>query len=187
MANNAQEYRVNGEAPISVGTGSAYALEVLGVSEAGVSIEIVEHEEPVYSDVGGSRAPVDFKRMGREAFIGARLISWNETIFRKCWNRPFIYPNASSHTPGDGVEVPRGQLIGSAGGYFPLAIAGQFEDPWYFFYTKMLGQPKRVTLGTNQLAWDVRFHAWVFIAGTATALTTLSTSALPKLFQRSIP
>lgn len=187
MPNNVQQYRVSGEAPISVGTGSAGALEVLGVSESGVTIDIVQHEEPIYSDVGGSRSPVDFKRMGEEAVITMRLISWHELIRRKLENRPFIYPDTTSFTPGDGVAVPRGQLLATNGGAIPLAIGAQFEDPWYFTTTKVLGQPRRVTLGTNQTVWDLRFFAWVYIPGNLTSLTGLSTSALPRLYSRVLP
>jgi hypothetical protein len=187
MANNVQQYRVSGEAPISVGTGSAGALETLGVSESGVTIEIIEREEPIYTDVGGAQAPVDFKRMGHEALISLRLISWHELIRRKLESRPFVYPNTTVFTPDEGVAVPRGQLLASNGGAFSLAVAAQFEDPWFFPTTKIMGQPRRVTLGTNQTVWDLRFYAWVFIPGNLTSLTGLASASLPRLYSRAIP
>jgi hypothetical protein len=186
MPNNVQQYHVSGEAPISVGTGSAGALEVLGVSKDGVTINEVFKERASMSDVGGSESPVDFQDMGSEAYIDLTLIAWTENILRKLRNRPYVQPNGTVFTPGDGVAVPRGQLLGTNGRAFSCAIGAQYEDPWLFTTCKILGQPFSVRAGTNQMECKIRLHAWVFIPGNLTSLAALATNALPKLYQRSL-
>jgi hypothetical protein len=186
MPNNVQQYHVSGEAAISVGTGADGALEVLGISRDGVSIQIIQKERPIKSDVGGSESAVEYQRMGEEAFIDLTLVAWKEDILRKVRNRPFKLPNNAPFAPADGVAIPRGPLLGTGGGLFAVGIGAFYEDPWYFFNCKVFGQPQSVTVGTVNSEYKLRFHAFVFVPGDITSITGMATADYPRLFSHSL-
>jgi hypothetical protein len=68
--------RVNGVAEIKVGTGSAGALELLGHSFEGTTIDPQMVEEPVFTDAGGgpNGIPVTFIKLGRFDIISADIV-----------------------------------------------------------------------------------------------------------------
>lgn len=186
MPNDVMQYHVSGEAPISVGTGVEGALEVLGISRDGVSIQILQRERAIKSDVGGSEVAVDYQRMGMEAFLDITLVSWKETVLRKLRNRPFVYPDGVVLNPAEGQGVPNGQLLGQSGGYFPVYIGAFFEDTWLFPTCKLLGQPQSVTVGTVASEYKLRFHGIVHIPGSIVSLTGLPSNQLRHLYERSL-
>jgi hypothetical protein len=188
MAARTGLYRlVNGEATLSVGTGSSDALETLGSSEDGVSVQITEFTQPIYNDVGGPDTPVDFQRMGKTGTITVTLVDVNDSVMRKVRNRKFTNPAGTVITLADGVEPPRGTMVGLGGQSFKLAIAAQWEDPWYFPNAKLARTPQDFKLGTTLTKWRFTFDVWAYIPPTMTSLTALTAENLPLLYSRAIP
>jgi hypothetical protein len=189
MSNSVVKDHVSGEAPISVGTATAGALEVLGLSVDGVEIQLLQVENPVMADIGGNQLPVDFQHMGEQAFVTVTLSRWNEDVLRKIRSRPFTLgiPAVAQATPADGLARPRGQLIGAGGAAFKLVISAQYEDPWHFYTTKIVGSPQPFKVGTVVTNYQLRFHAWTFIPGNLVSLNGLTAANLPKLYDRALP
>lgn len=177
---------VSGECPISVGTGTSDALEWLGTSEDGVSIEVNTYDDAIMTDVGGSQVPVDFQRMGQDCIIRVTIVDVVDSVMRKIANRRLTLPDASVHSPAEGVAVPRGTLIGQGGQAFKLSIAAQWEDPFYFPTVKLLGA-RSFTVGTKMTKWKMVFQAWPYVAPTVQSITALATSSYPILYARAIP
>lgn len=188
MAARTALYRlVNGEATISVGTGSSDALEVLGTSEDGVQIQITEFTQPIYNDVGGPDTPVDFQRMGKTGTIQFTLIDVNDSVMRKIRNRRYTQPGGTVVNLGDGIEPPRGTMVGLGAQAFKVAIAAQWEDPFYFPTAKLARTPVSFKLGTTLTKWQFTLDVWAYIAPTVTNLTSLAEGSLPILYSRAIP
>lgn len=188
MAARTALYRlVNGEATLSVGTGASDALEVLGTSEDGVSVQITEFFQPIFNDVGGPDTPVDFQRMGRSGTITVTLVDVVDSVLRKLRTRKFVNPAGTTINIVDGEEAPRGTMVALGGQAFKLSIGAQWEDPFYFPTAKLARNPQQFKLGTTLTKWQLTFDVWAYIAPTVTNLTSLGTGSLPLLYARAIP
>lgn len=158
----AEAVHVSGEARIKIGSGSVGALEILGVSEDGVDINIEDHVDPVMTDTFGPRVPFDEQHFLETGTIQMRLIFYDEAILAKI-RRPLL------NSAAEGTMVEAGTLYGAAGHYFRLLILSPQDSlPWNFLSARM-ERAKRVKIGTKRNAWDLSFFAipYTGFAGTS--------------------
>ena len=149
-----QSIHVGGESQIKTGTGSAQALEILGVSVDGVDIEIEDHVSPIYTDTNGGpegRIPFDEMGYGQTANIRAQLVFYDETILAKL--RPTFVGGS------EGLQDVAGTLFGAGSKYFRLLVLSPTDGvPWNFLKARMTGS-KRVKIGVRQSVWNLSFFA----------------------------
>jgi hypothetical protein len=155
-------------------TGTAGALEALGISAEPGSIEIIFHEEDRKSD-GAGRAPADIQAMGQEAVIDLVLGSRDDAVMAKAMQRS---QGAAGNTT-EGLGAAPGVLLGSAGLTFGLYLPSSTDLPWYFPTCKI--SAPRWQPGTKSDDLRVRFRAWRFVSGIMTS------SSAVELYRRSAP
>jgi hypothetical protein len=163
-------HHVFGEAAVTVGLGSAGALQVLGYSIDGVDIEINDEVEPVFDDRFGPRVPTDEQKFLESARIRAQIIFWDETVRQNVFIR-------SQNNVTEGVMPGAGLLWGAGGFYYRLLInvplvSPTNESPWNFLNARMMGsQPIKV--GTKVSAWNMTWFAKPFTLATSASGTVL--------------
>lgn len=164
----ATTYHVPGPVQISTGTGSAGALQLLGLTEDGVDLSIDTAMEPLMSDVAGVSKPADLQDMGDDATIRVPLVTYDSTVLEVLRKRG---------GSASGVSGARGALMGTGGIAFRLLL-NSADEPWNFF-TAILRNAQEVKLGTKYSVWRLTFYAWVFVPAGNT------TPAGLKLYDRS--
>lgn len=151
---------VSGEALIKTGTGSASALETLGVSVDGVDIDIEDHVDPIFTDTFGPKVPFEEQSFLQSARINIRLVFYDEAILLK------LRPQLVSGT--EGTMSQAGSLFGASGKYFRLLILSPLDTlPWNFLYARC-DRGKKVKIGTVKNVWDLNFFAIPY-TGTVTS------------------
>lgn len=146
----AQAVHVNGEAQIKI-TAPGGSLEVLGVSEDGVDIEIEDMVEPVYTDTFGPKVPFDEQGFLQVAHIRARLIFYDEAVLLKLRSLP------AGGT--DGTMSQAGALLGANSKYHRvLVLSPNAVLPWNFPTARIDGS-RKVKVGTKRNAWDISWFA----------------------------
>lgn len=82
-------FNVAGPLQIWVNTGTSAAMEQLGWTAEGISIEEIQYHVPLYSDrVGGPNgAPEDYQLFGGQHRISGTLVKWDAAILAKMANR----------------------------------------------------------------------------------------------------
>lgn len=181
MSNAAQKYHAYGAGLIQVGVGVSNALVTLGYSEKGIILEGHNPTNPVYSDLGGPMVPVDYQYMGEFWTVDIEAVAFVENVRRALRGRQFLSDGTTR--AGEGVAGPRGQLVGTGGLSFSLAIvpAAIYAEDVHYFATAMLDERSRANLGTEYMKASLRFICWPFIAGSATTAsgTACMARALP--------
>lgn len=106
-------FTVAGALQIWCGTGASAAMEFLGLTARGATINEHSYQRDLKSDrLGGDAGPpADFLHLGRHDIIEFELAEYNETILAKLEKRA----NAS-------VTIDPGTLLGCAGAYFRFAF-----------------------------------------------------------------
>ena len=95
MAATGIQFWVNGPVTICVGTASGNVLEALGISEAGVRVDINGSFEPVHSDDLGPGTPRDMQYFAEHAIITFDLNQWDQDV----WSRLSKRINLNSANP----------------------------------------------------------------------------------------
>jgi hypothetical protein len=150
---------VNGTALVSVGTGSAGALETLGYTDQGVDIEIEELTNDIITDVMGM-APQEVQSMGMIARITVPLIAVDRTVLAKITGR-------GDRTTVGLVNTP-GLLLGTNSHLFRVGIAAPLDTPWSF--SKCFMRPGfGAKLATKANPFRVQFTAIPYAAYTVTS------------------
>lgn len=142
-------YTVNGSALVYVGTGSLFALELLGYTDNGVDIQVNYNRSEIFTDIYGPMTPHDLQDMGMTARIVAPFIVIDRTIMSKLLT---LGDNGGSggaaqgqlNTAGLplGAGFPNG--VGGSGYLVPVVIASPADVNWKFWYCAV-----RPTLGTR--------------------------------------
>lgn len=179
-ATNVQAYRVYGGLSVQVGTSTNNALETLGVTQEGGTINITRHRRPVYSDVGGPETPVDIQDMGETAMIRFSLIAYNEDVLRRLAMKS---KTGIEKVDAYGNITPRGRCIGTDGGTFRLFLPPSLtatnvvsEESWYFG-TCDLTNAEEVKIGTVVTTVRMEFYAFPYIAGDAVKISAINADA----------
>jgi hypothetical protein len=152
-------YAVSGTAFVLVGTGVDGALEILGYTEQGVTLDITEFKTEIKTDLYGSETPQDFQAMGLIAKVSAPLIAIDTDVL------------ASISTRGDNAFVGEmatpGLVLGINGFAFPLAITTVFDPggPFYFFSALLTAQQVRRATKANPFLCE--FVCWPYAPFTA--------------------
>lgn len=158
----ASAYHVNGPAIFKVGTGVNAALEVLGVCEEGIDINITPIYAEVKSDAAGEGGVAEMQKMNDVAEIRGRLIAYDESVFQKI----------KSHGLTDGLALPPGTLMGTGGYAFKLVIPSD-DLPWRFPKCLLRGN-QAIRLGTKYTVPQITFFAWRYLPGTATTVNNVA-------------
>lgn len=148
---------VSGECLLRTGTGGSNALEDLGYTVDGVDLEFHRHTSDVKADTGGGEegVPVDVQEMGKEAFIRAQLVSYDEAVLAK------IRKDADETTEGGLATI--GRLLGANGHLFRLLLTSPSEAVPWNFPTVYLHDSASVKLGTKRTIWNLTFRAIAYI------------------------
>ena len=152
-------YTINGAALVYTGTGASNALEVLGYTEDGVDIEIIENVTPIMTDLFGPETPQDFQMMGMVARITCPLIAIDRTVLAKVMGKTDRTTVGEIGTPG---------IVAGVGSYaFKVGIAAPADSPWTF--PACIVRPGwRSKLGTRARPFIGEFFAWPYASYTAT-------------------
>lgn len=157
-------YTINGSALVYVGTGTAFALELLGYTDNGVDIQINTNKSEIFTDIYGPMTPHDFQDMGMTARVVAPLVAIDRTVFGKLITRG---DNSGSGGVTQGLLNTAGLPVGVNSFYVPVVIASPFDVNWKFSYCLV-----RPTVGTRLATkinpLRVEFLAWPFQSFTAT-------------------
>lgn len=79
---------VPGQAQIFTGTGGGGALEFLGTTESGATIQYMRGLEPVMADLAGTQFPFDVQWMGQIAFVRFSIRIFNWDVLDRCQASP---------------------------------------------------------------------------------------------------
>lgn len=152
----AESIHVSGVSRCRTGTGSAGALEDLGVSLDGMEIDLVEFTSPVYTDERGGPEgpPVDEQNFGQIAVITGQLVKMDRAVLAKLRGRI---------STTDGTLGVAGILWGVGVKYFRLLITSA-DEPWNFPTARLLGSTVH-RIGTKRTVVNVRFQAIAFNSG----------------------
>lgn len=151
-------YTIGGVALVYTGTGANSALELVGYTEDGVDVEIIENVEPVMTDLFGPLTPQDFQSMGMVARVTVPFIAVDRTVFNKLTGKGDRTTVGLINTPGI--------TLGNSHA-FRLGIAAPLDTPWSF--TKAIVRPgTRWRTGTKARPWVMEFFAWPYVLYTAT-------------------
>jgi len=164
-------YAVNGAALVYVGTGGGGALQLLGYTDQGVDMEIMENKMEIFTDIFGPMTPQDFQEMGLMARVAVPLIAMDRTVLNTVIGR-------SDQTTKGQVGTP-GLVLGVNGYSFRLGIASLFDSPWNF--PAAITRPRFGTrLATKANPFRIEFLAWPYAPYTVTTgrNTTLWTRSL---------
>ncbi len=156
----ARAYHVDGPVLILTGTGTAAALEELGICEDGVDVAFTWYEEPVMSDAAGPRVPVELQDFGADATIRGRLRDYDLVVLQKL--RALAQGNTT-----EGLSGAPGRLVATSGGAYRVVLRGA-DEVLRFTTTTLRGQQPQ-KMGTKAKAPQVEFYSWRFVpAGTNT-------------------
>ena len=162
-------FAVNGPSLIYVGTGGGGALQLLGYTDQGTDVEVMENKAEIYSDIFGPMTPHDFQDMGMMARIVAPLIAMDRTVLATVTGRGDRSAVGQVSTPG---------LVIGTDWAFRVGIASTFDSPWSF--SRCLMRPRFGTrLATKANPFRVEFFAWPWapvttVSGVNTTLWTRS-------------
>lgn len=168
MAATGIQFWVNGPVTLYAGTGSASALEKVGITEAGVGIEMMGGNSPVYSDDLGPETPRDVLLYPEHAFIRFDLNQFDETVTRKLLARFFKRAGAQTGgTPGTYMAADPGSLVQAEGldyrllVYAPYSAKSQYTglNSHNFLSAFLEGQVSIAPLGTRLKKFAGVFHA----------------------------
>ena len=111
-----------GAAPVSVGTGSANALQLLGYTVNGCEIESTKIIEEVPGDQGGGEGgtPIEFQHLGRYDIVRLELSKIDMTVFNKI--EAAVNANGTLSSVVAGTAPTPGSLIIGNSAYFRLLI-----------------------------------------------------------------
>jgi hypothetical protein len=170
---------VSGECLLKTGTGSVGALESLGVSVAGVDINITDHTDPVYTDTNGPRVPFDEQQFLEDATITCKLVFYDETVLSHIRSRIAILASNA-----DGTIGAAGVLWGAGGNYFRLLCLSPVDATPYNFPKARLKDAMRVKKGTVRSEWDLTFYSIPYTgsAGSTLGNTLWNTTTTAILF-----
>ena len=150
-------YAVNGAALVYVGTGTLGALQLLGFTDQGVDVEIMENKAEIFTDIFGPMTPHDFQDMGMVARIVCPLIAMDRTVMNTVLGR-------SNQTTKGQVGTP-GLVLGVNGYAFRVGISSLFDVPWSFSYA--VTRPRHGTrLATKANPYRIEFFAWPYASYT---------------------
>ena len=159
-------YTINGPALVNVGTGSAGALELLGYTDHGVRIRIIENYSDIITDIMGPMTPQDVQNMSFVANISCPLIAMDRTVMAKLQGRGDRTTAGLSSSPG--------LVMGATGWAFRVGIASSAlqgvaaDSPWSF--SKCITRPGFDTqLATRANPFNIEFFAWPYSLFTNTS------------------
>lgn len=144
-------FMVNGSALLYTGTGGGGALELLGYTDNGVRMRVIENYSDIISDVFGPMTPHDIQQMGMVANISVPLIACDRSVLAKVTGRSNRAAVGQIGTPG--------LVMGVAGYAFRVGIASPADNPWSFPYC--ITRPGFDTqLATKANPFVLEFFAW---------------------------
>jgi hypothetical protein len=108
-------------------------FELLGYTDHGVRMRVVKNISDIITDVYGPMTPHDLQDMGMIANIQVPLIASDRLVLNSILN-------PGNRTQSGNINTP-GLVLGANSNLFAvgitsdsLALAGQVDDPWVFFY-----------------------------------------------------
>ena len=157
-----------GAANILTGTGNAGALEQLGYSVDGVTINLNLRTEDVQCDIYGPLVPFDIQRFLVDANVTCQLVYWDDVVLNK---------NRRTTTAGvPGVMEDAGILVGFGGNAFRLVIRStptgtgltNVEGCWNF-PNSVLVNTDSFNLGTRRSIHTIEWRCFPTLAQTGTS------------------
>lgn len=171
---NTLVYRVFGAALVQVGTGANNALQTLGYTVDGATIEETYATEPIMTDVAGTVYAGEYQKMGIGIKISGNLISWNPTVWDAVLKK-------MSNGSTAGTQGATGALVftNSNTMKFALVSADTLEDP-YFIPVALFKDPQNRKLASkhNPLNFTAVGHAMHLATATTIANTAVWTRTL---------
>lgn len=158
-------YTINGPALVYVGTGGSGALQLLGYTDGGVELEMMENSSEIFTDVFGPMTPQDFQQMGIVARVVAPLVAIDEAVQAGIINR-------TSHTAGfPGLTGLPGQVLGVGGYAYRLAIAsGQAPAAGNLIFSAAIIRPRwSWRMATKVFPQRFEWFCWPYAPYTATS------------------
>lgn len=148
----AETIQVDGVATITVGTGTAGALETLGKSIDGVQITEFNATYDVYGDEGGGPegVPIDCQDMGEWHVIRMLLTKYDEAVINKL---RAIFRGGTA-----GAARTKGGLFGAGSGAFRVVLHSVLRPRNY--PTCIFKEPREVNKGTKHSQAQVIFTAY---------------------------
>lgn len=185
-------YAIGGTAFIWVGTkndvGTSVAFSLLGYTEKGVDMRIVENKTEIMTDLFGDKTPQDYQDMGMVGEIVAPLIAYDSAVLASIIGRGDRTTWGSLNTPG----LPLFQF-----GYgFPVVIATPLAaaipanlqipttpgfnagTPWYFYKCLLKTEGQRLATKANPFLLELIANPWVPFTATTGRDAPLFTRAL---------
>lgn len=165
-----RQFFVSGPTSISVGTGVAGALEFLGFSEGGISVEFNAEFDDVLCDIGGGKLPTDVIFQGMDAFIRAEVSNYDETVMTSLLARVFSGGSGSipAGTMGSLMNAQsQSQRLLLMSPYSSLTAFSTMIPAYNFLSTYLVGSAS-VELGTKVKKWRLVWRAipiWTVSAG----------------------
>lgn len=150
-------YHVHGPAYIQVGTGTADALETLGMSKDGIRIRIETKHRKHMGDAAGPEVPSVIQQMGSEAFIDIDLFAFDDAVLAKCRRR-------AEASATEGVAGIPGQVLDATYTH-KLYIPSATDLPWNF-PVAILQNAQEEKPGTELKVPKLTFYAYRLIAPT---------------------
>lgn len=143
---------VAGALPVSVGTGSAAALESLGYSTNGIEITEEVYSIPVPGDEhgGDEGAPIDFQKLGEKHTIRMELSKYDPAVAAK------LQPKLLGGTAG---QVGAYGLLLFAGSYSFRVLLNNGTFTRNYPRCILIGQPIELNAGTKFTRLRVEFEA----------------------------
>jgi hypothetical protein len=148
---------------LRTGTGSANALEDLGVSVDGIDIAITDYTEAIYTDSYGADVPFDEQQFLADAVVSGQLVFYDEAVLAKLRGRP----NAV-----DGQLGAAGQLWGAGGKYFRLLVASPTDVPYNFLHARLQNAFSQ-KIGTRRTLWNVQFYCTPYTGSSGSTTGTV--------------
>jgi hypothetical protein len=158
---------VNGVAEIKVGTATAGALELLGHSLDGVTIDPQYIEDPVFSDAGGGPGgvPVTFIKQGQIDIISADIHVSDEAVLAKIRKgTETILAGAAEGVMTKAGLILDNTLVGGSGvgGYHRLLILSPDDQtPRNYLTARLMRDPVRRS--TKEMVWRLQWKAIPYI------------------------
>jgi len=173
-------YAINGTAFVFAGVGASIGsptvYSLLGYTESGVDMRIVENKTEIMTDLFGDKTPQDYQDMGMVAEIVAPLIAYDSAVLASLIGRGDRTNWGSLNTPGiplfqSGygfpvyITAPLAAAI-PANAQTPTTPAFNAAAPWYFYKCLLRSEGQRLATKANPFRLELIANPWTSYTST---------------------
>lgn len=156
----ATDLHVNGPALVQISNDGSTWVN-LGYTEDGVDVELMEHNEDIFTDYSGPQTPHDVAYLGETADIRCSFVSWDESTMMTVESR---FRSSASKTVGSITESCIGTLYFAGSKYIGVrylssARCGLTTEKYRQFLYATVRGAIGLRAGTRITRMQVSFHA----------------------------